>query len=175
MNALKPIMILGDKETEGLAVQQLFMITTKRKSNYSTLFYSAQASIPSRHVEQMLRFFILQILSQDRTANPTTILGADLPTLKLFFVMAIERYAKSLMSIGKRLLLVLDGLEHLTDPEGKRLTAVDWLPQRMPTNIDLLVTSDTESAVTNGFFSCFSIMCILYSPMKFGCLQMEMM
>ena len=123
----------------------------------------------------MLRFFILQILSQDRTANPTTILGADLPTLKLFFVMAIERYAKSLMSIGKRLLLVLDGLEHLTDPEGKRLTAVDWLPQRMPTNIDLLVTSDTESAVTNGFFLVSRIMCILYSPMKFGCLQMEMM
>ena len=157
MNASKPIVILGEKESgRSSCATSIYNHYKEGKDNYATLFYSAQASGTSRHVEQMLRFFILQILSQDRTTNPKTILGAGLPTLKLFFVMAIERYAKRLMSIGKSLLLVLDGLEYLTDPEGKSLTTVDWLPQRMPTNIDFLVTSDTDSAVTNGFFSCFS-------------------
>ena len=149
-------MILGDKETgRSSCATTIYDHYKEKKAIILTIsFTPEQVSIPSRDVRTNAKIFILQILSQDRQRTQQLYWESILPTLKLFFVMAIELHAKSLMSIGKRL-SVLDGLEHLTDPEGKRLTAVDWLPQRMPTNIDLLVTSDTESAVTNGFFSCF--------------------
>ena len=93
----------------------------------------------------MLRYLIFQVLVQDGEEISSQILRGDISTLKLYFVMVLERYSKKLLTRGLKLVLIIDGLDSLVDAMGYSISVADWLPQRMPSNVLLVLTSDKNS------------------------------
>ena len=104
----------------------------------------------------MLRYLIFQVLVQDGEEISSQILRGDISTLKLYFVMVLERYSKKLLTRGLKLVLIIDGLDSLVDAMGYSISVADWLPQRMPSNVLLVLTSDKNSDVTNWVYGWFA-------------------
>ena len=55
-----------------------------KNEKYASIFFSSQASKLSGSIDQMLRYLIFQILSEDGEKTSSKILRGDISTLKLF-------------------------------------------------------------------------------------------
>ena len=152
----KPTMILGDPESGRSSSATSIYDYYKHKEGYATIFFSSQATRLSKSVDQMLRYLIFQVLVQDGEEISSQILRGDISTLKLYFVMVLERYSKKLLTRGLKLVLIIDGLDSLVDAMGYSISVADWLPQRMPSNVLLVLTSDKNSDVTNWVYGWFA-------------------
>ena len=127
-NGDKPTMILGDPESGRSSSATSVYDYYKHKEGYATIFFSSQATRLSKSVDQMLRYLIFQVLVQDGEEISSQILRGDISTLKLYFVMVLERYSKKLLTRGLKLVLIIDGLDSLVDAMGYSISVADWLP-----------------------------------------------
>eukprot|EP00943_MAST-04B_sp_MAST-4B-sp1_P008826 g8826.t1 len=156
-NSDKPTMILGDRESgRSSCATCIYKYFKDKNERYTSIFFSSQASKMSGSIDQMLRYLIFQILSEDGEKTSSKILRGDISTLKLFFAMAIERLSKKLSIKGLKLVIIIDGLDYFSDAKGNTVTIADWLPRRMPPNVLMVLTSDKDSKVTNWVYEWFA-------------------
>jgi WD40 repeat protein len=156
-NSDKPTMILGDPESgRSSCATSIYKYFKDKNEKYASIFFSSQASKLSGSIDQMLRYLIFQILSEDGEKTSSKILRGDISTLKLFFAIAIERLSKKLSIRGQKLVLIIDGLDYFSDEKGHAVTIADWLPRRMPSNVLMVLTSDKDSKVTNWVYEWFA-------------------
>eukprot|EP00945_MAST-04E_sp_MAST-4E-sp1_P008198 g8198.t1 len=153
----KPVMILGDPGSGKSSFSAWLHDHFQANDAYVPLTYFSQASVNSTNASNMMRYMLKEI---DRVSGSISSPRSYFPnepysSLKQSFNHNLERLSMLAQKQGKRIVMIIDGVDNFVLGDGKSATMNDWLPTSLPNNLLMIFSAEKNSNATNWLFDWY--------------------